>query len=135
NFGQSFTQIKTWSGTIDQPTVTTGPGSAPGTQSVWVSFTNGTAIAISGAQVTGLGAAGAFTATQNAPAPAGSSPSYADITVGAAGQVVIAYQTDEAGQGANNVIINVDADGAGASGFGAPIVATGTNVGGFDYIP
>src|SRR5204862_3635860 len=91
NFGQTFSIIKTWSGSIDQPTVVTGPGNIAGQQSVWVCFTNGTNIAASGAAVSGLGAVGTFTTLNNAPAPGGSAPSYADIAVGPSGQVIVGY--------------------------------------------
>ena len=137
NFGQSFAIIKTWSGNIDQPTVVSGPGNVAGQQSVWVSFTDegNHLIVASGAAVTGLGSNGAFTTLQSAPAPTGSASSYADIAVGPSGQVIVGYQTDENGQGPNSIIVNLDADGLGASGFGAPIAASSTNVGGFDFIP
>ncbi len=116
---------------LDQPTVTTGPGS------VWVTWreSNATGIQARGAAVTGLGAGniGAFNAEQTAPGSAGGN--YADIAIGPAGQVLVAYQNPATGQGPGTIFVNADVDSLGAGGFGALVAATTTNVGGFDFIP
>lgn len=116
---------------LDQPTVTTGPGS------VWVVWreSNATGIHARGAAVTGLGAGniGAFNAEQTAPGSNGGN--YSDIAVGPSGQVLVAYQNPATGEGPGTIFVNLDADGLGAGGFGAATTATTTNVGGFDFIP
>src|SRR5262249_55248300 len=65
--GRTFGQIASFPGSIDQPTITSGPG-ASGGGSVWVTYnlsTNALSQQVSrGASVTGLGSVGAFGATQ-----------------------------------------------------------------------
>jgi len=117
---------------VDQPTVTTGPGS------VWVTykdFAHNQLIRAAGAPVSGLGDVGKFSKPQGAP---GSRPGYAsfgDIAVGADGQVLVTYQDNIPSEGPSNIFVNLDPDGLGPAGFGDAIRVTKTNVGGFDYIP
>jgi hypothetical protein len=100
---------------------------------VWVSYDNGTQIVASGAHVTGLGQVGAFSTPEVAPGSAGQS--FGNITIGPSGQVMVTYQSATKGGGPATIGINVDPDGLGSAGFGNSITVTGTNVGGFDYIP
>jgi len=117
---------------VDQPTVTTGPGS------VWVTykdFAHNQLIRATGAAVFGLGDIGKFSKPQGAP---GSRPGYAsfgDIVVGPTGQVMVTYQDNIVSEGPSNIWLNLDPDGLGPEGFGDALKATKTNVGGFDYIP
>ena len=85
--------------------------------------------------VTGLGVWGPFNALQTIPSATGS---FGGIAVGPGangGKVIVTYQNPTGGQGPATIFANVDADGLGAGGFGAPVTVTTTNVGGFDFIP
>ena len=113
----------------DQPTVTTGAGE------VWVTVTAGNGdIVAAGARVTGLGAVGAFGATERLSGKGGHGD-YGDIAIGPDGQVVVTYQYPTGGQGPATIWTALDPDGIGPAGFGKPRRLTTTNVGGFDYIP
>src|SRR5205823_12719450 len=57
------------------------------------------------------------------------------IAIGPNGAVMVTYQDNTGGQGLSNIRVNVDADGVGGAGFGAAVIATTTNVGGFDFLP
>lgn len=116
-------------GNVDQPSVAVGGGNVAGTGSVWVTWNDGGTIRARGAQVTGLGAVGAFTAEQAAPGSAAVSGQFGDVAVGPNGQVVVTYQSN------TQIFVNTDADGVGAGGFGAQVTVTGTNVAKFDSIP
>ena len=102
----------------------------------WDSFGNLFATFIdSAADNIGLGAIGAFSAMQTAPTT--SSCSFGDIATSPVfPHAVVQVCGPSGGQGPNaSIRINIDSDGPGAGGFGASIVATTTNVGGFDFIP
>jgi PKD domain len=125
NGGQpgSFTLLQTIdTGNIDQPTVAVGAGT------VWVTWNKNSTIMARGAQVTGLGTVGAFTAAQSAP---GSNPDgqFGDIAIGPAGQVTVCYQSN------SQIFANTDGDGLGAGGFGARVTVSSTNVAKFDFLP
>ena len=129
--GQTFTQIASFSGSVDQPTVVV---SSVGTDAhVWVVWNSSGSMVARGALVTGLGSVGAFGAVQTAPSTSGCN--FGDIAVSPTGVVVQVCEVPSGGQGPANVRTNVDADGLGAGGFGAIATATTTNVGGFDFIP
>ena len=53
------------SGNVDRPSVAVGPGSTPGTGSVWVTWNDNGTIKARGAEVTGLGGVGAFSTEQS----------------------------------------------------------------------
>jgi hypothetical protein len=125
NGGASFTQIGSFSGSVDQPTLTVGAGT------VWVTYNLSGTINARGATITGLGTVGAFTAAQAVPSGAGN---FGDIAIGPAGQVIVAYENPSGGQGPANIIVSLDANGLAAGGFAAATTATATNVGGFDFI-
>lgn len=110
-------------GNIDQPTVTVGAGS------VWVTWNKNNTIMARGAQVTGLGAVGAFTAAQAAPGSNGVTGQFGDIAIGPSGQVTVCYQSN------TQIFANTDADGLGAGGFGSQVTVTNTNVAKFDFLP
>jgi uncharacterized repeat protein (TIGR01451 family) len=120
---------------VDQPTIVASVGSAP--PGVWITYKDfnlsGTPVVAQGAQVTGLGAIGTFTAAQSAPGSANGS--FGDIVVGPAGQVMVTYESPSSGQGPANILINVDVDGFGPGGFAAARTVTSTGVGGFHFIP
>lgn len=129
NGGTTFSPLQSFSGSIDQPSVVAHDGA------VWIVWNQSGAMVARGAAVTGLGAVGAFGALQTAPTTG--SCSFGDLaTSPVAPHAVVQVCGASGGQGPNvNIRINVDADGLGAGGFGASIIATTTNVGGFDFIP
>jgi hypothetical protein len=133
--GATFTNLATFSGSVDQPTVVAANTTAPGAPvAVWIVWNQGGAMVARGAAVTGLGAAsvGAFTPLQTASGTGGCS--FGDIAISPAG-VVVQVCGPSGGQTGGNIVVNVDADGLGPGGFGPPITATTTLVGGFDFIP
>ena len=116
-------------GSVDQPSIAVGSGS------VWVDWNQGGSMVARGAPVTGLGAWGPFNAQQAIPSASGS---FGGIAVGPGpngGKVIVTYQSPTGGQGPATIYANVDADGLGAGGFGGRVTVSGTNVGGFDFIP
>lgn len=134
--GQTFTQLPTLDPGqfTDQQTLVTADLTG-GAHVVWVVWNRGGAMRAAGASVTGLGAVGAWSPNAaGQAAPTTGSCSFGDIAVAPSGAVVQVCGPS-GGQGAGSVRINVDADGLGAGGFGASIIATSTNVGGFDFIP
>ncbi len=128
--GATFSNLASFSGSVDQPTVTQATVGA--NVNLWVVWNQGSMVA-RGAQVTGLGAVGAFNALQTAPGTSGCS--FGDIAVSPTGAVVQVCESPSGGQGPANILMNVDADGLGAGGWSAVSTATATNVGGFDFIP
>jgi hypothetical protein len=127
NGGQSFSRLESFSGDVDQPTVTAGE------QGVWVTFEQDQSIFVSGARVTGLGRVGSFS---NAEKIAGSRHgNFGDIAIGPSGQVMVTYQTPAGGVGPSKIYVNVDDDGTGSHGFGPARLVSSTNVGGFRRIP
>jgi len=126
--GLTFTPLASFSGSVDQPSVVAND-SAAGTV-LWIVWNQGSMVA-RGANVTGLGAVGAFSALQSAGT---SGCSFGDIAVGPTGAVVQVCGPS-GGENGGNIRIHVDADGIGGSGFGAAIIPTTTLVGGFDFIP
>jgi hypothetical protein len=129
--GLSFTNVADF-GTSDQPTIVTGPGDQPGTQSVWVTYNKSGTIQARGARVTGLGQVGAFSAEQAATNGVGN---FGDIAIGPNGAVFVTYMNPTGGQGPAEIFGNLDPDGLGPQGFGARVKITDTNVGGFDFFP
>ena len=129
--GQNWTNVATIAtgANLDQPTV------AVGANMVWVTWriSTATGIGVRGANVTGLGTIGAFTAAETLTNSAGGN--YGDITIGPGGEVVAGYQIPQTGQGPATLFTHIDADGTGAGTFGARRQLAVTNVGGFDFIP
>ncbi len=118
----------------DQPTLVTGPGDTPGSQSVWFFFQDAANnLVATGARITGLGQVQGFSPLQTAPGSNGCN--FGDIAIGPAGQVMIAYQDNSGGVGPSNIFIHVDADGLGPGGFGPQTFVTTTSIGGFNFIP
>lgn len=131
NGGVTFTQLpQIGSGGVDQQTIVTADLS-DGSHVVWVVWNQGSMVA-AGATVTGLGAVSAWSTAQSAGT---SGCSFGDIAVAPNGAVVQVCGTSS-GQGPNAQLrVNTDTDGLGPNGFGAAVIATTTNVGGFDFIP
>lgn len=130
--GATFTNLATFTGSNDQPTVVAANTTQPGAPvAVWIVWNNGSIVA-RGAPVTGLGAVGPFGPIQTAPTTTGCS--FGDIAIGPTG-VVVQSCTPSSGETGGNIRVNVDPDGLGGAGFGPSIIAGTTNVGGFDFIP
>lgn len=142
--GQTFSVINTTTtgGLIDQPSIAVGPSNfGDGTGSVWVSYESFSAnagqggIAVKGAVVTGLGNVTSFVAARMVPGSselvAQSGPgNFGNIAVGPRGQVLVAYELPSFTVGPAGLYVNLDAGGFSGE-FGAPVLITTTNVGGF----
>src|SRR5258708_1639073 len=97
---------------VDQPTITAAHGE------VWVVFNAGGPMAATGAPVAGPGRVGGFIPVEVV--PGANSGTYGDVAIGPSGQVMQACSLTESGQGGGKVFVNVDPDGLGPAGFGAP---------------
>lgn len=132
--GATFTTLASFPGSVDQPTVVAENTTAAGAPvAVWVVWNQSGQMVARGAPVTGLGTVGAFRPLQTAPGTANCS--FGDIAIAPSGAVVQACGSPTGGQGPGTIIVNTDANGLAAGGFGAAVTATTTNVGGFDFIP
>jgi hypothetical protein len=132
--GATFTNLASFAGSVDQPTVVAANTTQAGVPvAVWVVWNQSGSMVARGAAVTGLGAVGAFGALQNIPGTAGCS--FGDVAIAPSGAVVQACQNPTGGQGPARIFVNTDPDGVGGANFGAAVQATTTNVGGFDFIP
>lgn len=137
----------------DQPTIVTGPSFFAGEASVWISWNGGGVIRAAGTRASALGAITPFDNTFIATPVAGN---FGDIEIGPLGQVLVTAQSPSSGQGPSNINVSLDPDGLGplnftqmpsiplghkpfyltdTENFGASILVTATNVGGFDVIP
>jgi hypothetical protein len=134
NAGDTWTELASFPGSNDQPSIVAVDTSAPGVPvAVWVVWNNGSSMSARGTSATGLGAVNPFNATQNIPGT--TNCSFGDVNVSPEGVVVNVCQNPTGGEGPGNVRVNIDADGLGAGNFGAVITPFTTNVGGFDFIP
>src|SRR5665213_961508 len=124
--GHTFSTLQQFAGDVDQPTVTTGPGS------VWLSFQRNGAVWAAGASVSAAGTVSTFSLEK---IPNSNAGHYADISVGPGGQVMVTWQHggDTAKSG---IFVSTDPDGLGPAGFSRkPVLATSSRVGNFDYFP
>jgi hypothetical protein len=131
NGGVSFTSLVTGVGS-DYPGVAVGPDGT-GFGSVWVYADNpGATIIARGAQVTGLGAVGAFTASQSVTVG-----QFGDIAVGKDGRVTVTGSdcTGHPSNGPCPVKVATDYNGLGGGGFSAAVTVVTSNVGTFTPIP
>ena len=79
--GGTFTNLATFTGSVDQPTVVAANTTQPGAPvAVWIVWNQSGSMVARGAPVTGLGAVGAFKALQTAPSTGGCS--FGDIAIG-----------------------------------------------------
>jgi endonuclease YncB( thermonuclease family) len=129
--GEIFSDLATFSGSVDQPTVVAND--TPDGVAVWVVWNQSGSMVARGAIATALGTVGAFGSLQSIPSSSGCS--FGDIAIAPSGAVVQVCEVPTGGQGPANIRLNVDADGVGANPFGSSSIATATNVGGFDFIP
>lgn len=131
--GLTFSTLATFAGSVDQPTVVATDNIVDPSPSVWVVWNQSGQMRARGASVTGLGSVGAFGALQTIPGTFNCS--FGDVAISPAGAVVQVCQNPTGGQGPGNLLVNTDPDGVGGSNFGSAVIATSTNVGGFDFIP
>lgn len=129
--GQNFANLATFAGSVDQPTIKVANTTAG--VALWAVWNQSGTMRARGAAVTALGTVGAFNALQTIPGTLNCS--FGDVAISPTGVVVQACQNPTGGEGPATIRVNIDADGLGPSNFGASIVATTTNVGGFDFIP
>jgi hypothetical protein len=113
-------------GVTDQSTVVTGAGM------VWVTFQDfgDLLVTAAGAQVFGPGDVGPFNVHQ---IPGSVNGNFGDISIGPAGQVMVAFQHDTSAVGPDTIDTAVNLGGVTGS-FSIPTQAATTNVGGFDPI-
>lgn len=115
-------------GSLDQPTLKTGPSS------LWVTWNDNGFIKARGASVTGLGDTniGSFSTAQTAPGSddvnGEGACQFGDIAVAPSGKVVDVCQTD------TSIYSYTDPDGIGGSGFNAAVNVSPVNVDKFDPI-
>jgi Ca2+-binding RTX toxin-like protein len=132
NGGKDFTKLLNIdTGAIDQPTVKAAAGM------VWVTWNDDGTIKARGAQVTGLGSVGAFSAEQDATGSDTLGGQFGDIAISPDGAIVVTWQTDTGTIPGCPcaVYVNTDPDGLGPLPFAAAVQATTTNVEKFDAIP
>jgi len=90
--GKSFDLLTSFRGDVDQPTLTTGPGSGGSPQSLWLTYDEGDGVVAVGAPVSGRGQVGDFGDVQDVPGSTGGA--FGDVAVGhhlparAVGQIV-----------------------------------------------
>lgn len=133
--GATFAPLASFSGSVDQPSVVATDLTSGGV-ALWIVWNQSNAMVARGALVTGLGAGsvGGFTPLQTAPTT--SSCNFGDLAVSPGGAVVQVCGNPSGGEGTSNLRVNTDPDGLSPTlGFGASVIATTTNVGGFDFIP
>jgi len=130
DFGQ------TWSVLLDTPNITVAPTIATGNGVLWIAYHDAAANNISarGATVTGLGAVNAASFATIAVVPTSSNGNYPSLSIGPAGQAVVAYENLGSGDtGSFAILSSVIASVGGA--FTVPTNVSQTKVGGTDTIP
>lgn len=137
--GLTYSTLKTFPGSVDQPTITVADiPDAESPVALWIVWSQSGSMRASGAAVTGIGAAGVGNfSTQMIPGT--DDCTFGDVAIAPSGVVVqvcqVADGTDSSNvHGPSSILVNIDADGLGAGTFGAPTVVTATNVGMHDQI-
>jgi len=136
--GASFSLVKSYLGSVDQPTIaaanTTDPNAPVALWAVWnQGFEEAGQMVAVGAPVKGLetdvslGEPQVIPGTENC--------SFGDVAISRSGAVVQVCQSPTGGEGPARILVNTDPDGFGPLPFGGPRQAATTNVGGVDFIP
>jgi hypothetical protein len=112
---------------VDQPTIVAAENE------VWLVFNAGGPMVATGAPVSGLGQVGGFLPIEVVHGT--NNCTYGDVAISPAGQVMQVCTLTESGQGGGKILVSVDPDGLGPSGFGERVAVADTHVGGFDFIP
>jgi hypothetical protein len=123
--GQTFTELTSFPlAEGSAPKLAVGPGTSAKTGSVWIVLGGGLTgnLTVAGAQVTGLGNVGAFTAP--IPVPDSDAAVLSDIAVGPAGQVLVSWEDQTGSDRRGKLVINLNPAGLlNPSGF-APSATT-----------
>ena len=128
--GATFTNLASFAGSVDQPTVVAADTTAG--VAVWIVWNQSGSMVARGAAVTSLGVIGPFGPLQAIPGTANCS--FGDVAIAPDGAVVQACETPTGGSGPATILVNTKA-GLGGPPFGAAVAVTTTNVGGFHFIP
>jgi uncharacterized repeat protein (TIGR01451 family) len=125
----------------DQPRITTPPaGAAAG--SAWIVYKDYSLAArnlvVQGIRSSGLGTNGTFTPVELV--PDSTNGGFADIAVGPAGEVLVAFQDNSYNSGLARILVSVNTNeitssGLGTNDFPPPVIAASNAIGGFTYIP
>jgi hypothetical protein len=131
NGGASFTSLLSSGIGFDYPGVAVGPDGT-GQNSVWAfGSSSGATMSARGAQVTGLGLVGTFTAAQTSVVG-----QFGDIAIGKDGRVTISgTHCTGSSNGPCPIKVATDFNGLAAGGFSAPVTVVTSNVGTFTPIP
>ncbi len=122
--GQTFRKLMT-TPSNGQLSIAAGPGS------VWLTYTLGHTLEVTGAQVSGKNQVGDFSVFEIAPRPPidGYVADFGDIAIGPKGEVLVTYQNESDPQGPDSIYVDSDPDGLGPKPFGSPTLVTTTQVG------
>ncbi len=137
NGGVNFTAVTNLApfDATDLPKITSPPSGA-GVGSVWLVYKDytlaNTPLVAQGLQTTGLGNIGGFGTPQNIPSSADGG--FADISVGPAGQVMVAFQDNTTNSAQSHIFTTVNTNAFGGGAFSRVVTATANAVGGFTYI-
>jgi hypothetical protein len=134
--GATFSTLRSFEGSVDQPTIVAAATSAADAPvAVWIVWNQDGQMVASGARVTGrgLGSVGHFGDPQTIPGTA--ECSFGDVAIAPSGAVVQVCQSPTGGEGPATILVNTDSDGLGPGNFSEPVRVIETNVGGFDFIP
>lgn len=136
--GKTFSELRSFHGSVDQPTIVAAKTSDPKAPvALWVVWNQGLEgvgymVAV-GAPVTGPDAVGDFGGLQKIQGT--EDCSFGDVAIAPSGIVVQVCQNPTAEEGPARILASADLDGLGSANFGTAYEATKTNVGGLDFIP
>src|SRR5262249_48205612 len=123
--GLDFSLLKQFTDAVDQPNMAVGAGS------IWLSYTDGLGITVTGAKVTGLGAGSISAFSTSFELPGSDLGNFGSIAIGPQGQVAVVYQDASITVGANAIRENVNLTGIGGT-WSNSLIVTNTNVGADD---
>src|SRR5579872_6133945 len=138
NGGKNFTAVTNLvaADATDTPRITS-PARGAGAGAVWVVYKDytlsGFPLVAQGLQTTGLGQIGQFGLAQ--PIPNSGNGGFPDISVGPAGQVLVAFQDNITNSSLAHIFTTVNTNAFGPGNFGPVVTATANAAGGFTYIP
>lgn len=133
--GKTFKQVEQTT-TNDQPKLATGPGSTPGTASIWMEYVDGNnLIAAVGAPITGLGKIGSFTSPIEVADEPGGDGNFGKPAVGPKGQFMVSYESPSGGVGPAQLLEAYLPQGLAGTAFQPSVLISNTNVGGFAPVP
>jgi uncharacterized repeat protein (TIGR01451 family) len=120
----------------DQPRLTS-PALGAGAGSLWLTYKNYSVsrapVVAQGLKSAGLGTNGAFGLSQTIPGSTNNG-GFADVAVGPAGQVMVAYQTSANLPGPASIYVSVNTNAFGGGVFAPAVAVTTDTIGGYTYI-